>query len=76
MSDEELSPELQQAAKLATLDLAIAGKKLDELAIIKGGPEFARYARKEVHRREVYRNMPTLEAIRDVYREIAGGELT
>jgi len=75
MSEAELAPELKQAAELVTLDIAIAGKKLDELANAKGGPEFARYARREVHRREVYKSMPTLEAIREVYRLIAGGKL-
>lgn len=75
MSSEELPADVRTAVELSTLDIAIAGKKLDELAIYKGGPEFARYARLEVKRRESYRNMSTIEAIRDVYRLIAGNKL-
>lgn len=75
MSSEELPVEFRSAVELSTLDIAIAGKKLDELAIYKGGSEFARYARLEVKRREVHRDMPTIEAIHEVYRLIAGNKL-
>jgi hypothetical protein len=75
MSSEDLPIDVQSAVELSTLDIAIAGKKLDDLASYKGGPEFARYARLEVKRRESYRNMPTIEAIREVYRLIAGNKL-
>jgi hypothetical protein len=75
MSSEELPADVRAAVELSTLDIAIAGKKLDELAVYKGGAEFARYARLEVKRREVYKNMSTIEAIRDVYRLVAGDKL-
>jgi hypothetical protein len=75
MSSEELPADVRSAVELSTLDIAIAGKKLDELAVFKGGSEFARYARLEVKRREHNRGMSTIEAIRDVYRLIAGDKL-
>jgi hypothetical protein len=75
MLSEELPVDVRSAVELSTLDIAIAGKKLDELAVYKGGSEFARYARLEVKRREAYRGMSTIEAIRDVYRLIAGDKL-
>jgi hypothetical protein len=75
MSSEELPADVQSAVELSTLDIAIAGKKLDDLASFKGGPAFAHYARLEVKRRESYKQMSTIEAIRDVYQLIAAGKL-
>jgi hypothetical protein len=66
----ELAPELRQQIDLSTSDLAIAGLKLDQLAVAKGGQALARHARREVQKLE-YNGVHTIEAIRDVYRQVA-----
>lgn len=75
MTSEEFSTDVQEAVELSTLDIAIAGQKLDQLCVYKGGEEFARYARLEVRRREAYRGMSTIEAIQEVFRLVANEKL-
>lgn len=74
MPTDEIPADVESAVKLSTLDIAIAGQKLDQLAVYKGGEDFARYARLEVRRREA-RGMPTIEALHEVFRLIAGEKL-
>jgi hypothetical protein len=69
-----ISEELMDVAKIHTLDIAIAGQKLDQLALAKGGETCAYTARQRVKRLE-YDGLPTIEAIRDVFRLVANDKL-
>lgn len=70
----DVAPELYELAELRTMDIAIAGQKLDNLASIKGGSVLAYSARQEVRLLE-RAGFPTIEAIHKVYRLIIQNKL-
>lgn len=62
----ELTEEVRHLTELHTLDIAIAGQKLAELALLKGGEQLAYLARREVRKQE-YNDIPTIVAMRNVF---------
>ena len=70
----EISDNLRKAVELSTVDIAIGAQKLEELCALKGGPELAYHARREVKKLE-YQGLPTIEAIHKIYRLVATDKL-
>lgn len=70
----EVPSQIREAVELSTVDIAIGAHRLDNLCAIKGGPELAYHARREVKKLE-YQGLSTIEAIHRVYRLVATDKL-
>lgn len=70
----EIPDTVREAVELSTVDIAIGAQKLDELCLIKGNPEMAYHARREVKKLE-YQGISTIEALQRVYRLVATDKL-
>lgn len=71
---DDIPEELHKEIKLRTIDIAIGGQKLDQLAFFKGG-EFLAYKARSAVRKFEYEGLPTIKAIHKVFRLVVMDKL-
>lgn len=71
---DDIPEELHKEIELRTVDIAIGGQKLDQLASLKGGGFLAYKARKEVRKLEC-EGLPTIKALYEVFKLVATDKL-